>query len=440
MQTTDRSRRQFLRAIGLGAAGFAMAAPNRRFAQAAPAKPPNILLMMADDVGREALGCYGGESYETSNIDKLAAGGTRFTHAYCPPVCSPTRVKIMTGRYGFRTTQRWGHIPANERTFGHVLGEAGYATAAAGKWQMILLKKNPDHPQEMGFQESCLFGWHEGPRYHDPLVYETGEMKVLKGKYGPDVYCDFLIDFMERNKERPFLAYYPMALCHAISDDFKPPPPPGPDGEYQPYKELVATMDKNVGRLVAALERLGLRENTLVIFTTDNGSPSSFYTDIRPNGKYVRTPVRSKVNGKTVRGGKGSMGDGGTRVPLIANWPGVTPRGAVCDDLIDFSDFLPTLAELAGASVPEDRPIDGRSFAPQLAGNEGNPREWAYTQWRKKAWVRTRRWKLYRSGKLFDMANDPREKDPIPPEKASPEAKAAREKLQAVLDRLKKKA
>jgi len=434
MTSTKWNRRRFLKVMG-GAAGLTSLPVG--LAHGATTDKPNILLIMADDVGRDVLGCYGGESYETPNLDKLAATGTRFTHCYSAPVCSPSRVKIMTGRYGFRTTQKWGHIPADEITFGHALGKAGYATAVAGKWQMCLQKKDPQHVGKMGFQDSCVFGWHEGPRYHAPLTYQNGKLhQGPKDQYGPDLYFQFLLDFMERNRKGPFLAYYPMALCHAISDDFTPPPPPGPDGKYQTYKQLVEYMDKIIGRLVAGIEKLGLREKTLILYTTDNGTPRSLTSAVR-KGKHIQTPVRSLWNGRSVPGGKGKMTDAGTRVPLIANCPGVVPSGAVCDDLIDFSDFLPTLAELAGAKVPSDRPIDGRSFAPQLRGLKGRPREWVHNLHRKEAWVRTKRWKLYRNGKLFDVETDADEKKPVREKDASPEAAVARKKLQAVLDELK---
>jgi arylsulfatase A-like enzyme len=438
-------RREFLAAGAAALAGGALgraSAPAAAEAGGQPPERPNILLIMADDVGREVLGCYGGESYETPNIDRLAAGGTRFTYAFSCPVCAPTRVKIMTGRYGFRTTQKWGHIPPEERTFGHVLGDAGYATAIAGKWQMALLKNDPDHVRKTGFQKSCVFGWHEGPRYFGAFVYENGKpVRYPDDVYGPDVYVDFLVDFMKANRDRPFLAYYSMALCHAVSDDFWPPPPTPPgEKRYRSYARCVAAMDERVGRIVQAVEDLGLRERTLVLYTTDNGTPASFIVEAKEvdgKHKYPTEPVTSKWGGRMVRGGKGRMTDLGTRVPLIAHWPGVVPAGRVCDDLIDFSDVFPTLAELAGAAVPDDRPIDGRSFAPQLCGRRGNPRPWAYNQNKDDAWVRTHRWKLYRDGRLFDLEADPDEKKAIGPDGASDEAAAARRRLQAVLDGLK---
>ena len=397
---------------------------------------PNIVLIMADDIGTEILGCYGGTSYNTPNIDQLAETGIRFTNCYSAPKCSPSRVKIMTGRYLFRTTEKWGYIPPDEITFGHVLKSAGYTTALAGKWQMILLGGDPDHIQKMGFEQSCVFGWHEGPRYHDPYIWQNGHiLQDTKGRYGPDIYCDFLIDFITKNKDKPFLAYYPMALAHDISNDLATPPSPAPNGRYQSYKVLIEHMDKLVGRVVTTLEKLGLREKTLVLFTTDNGTPRKFISKFE-NGEYIDEPIISMKGEKTVIGGKGELTDAGTHVPLIANWPGITPSGTICDDLIDFSDFMSTLAELGLAELPKGVAIDGRSFAPQLRGEPGNPRDWAYTQWEGDAWVRTKHWKLYRSGNLFDMKIDPLEQKPAQAASETEDAASVRQSLQTVFEEL----
>ncbi len=397
---------------------------------------PNIVLFMADDVGTEILGCYEGTSYNTPNIDRLAKTGIRFTNCYSAPKCSPSRVKIMTGRYLFRTTEKWGYIPPDEITFGHVLKSAGYTTALAGKWQMILLGEDPDHIQKMGFGQSCVFGWHEGPRYHDPYIWQNGQiLQNVKGQYGPNIYCEFLIDFITKNKDNPFLAYYPMALAHEISNDLATPPSTAPNGRYQSYKELIEHMDKLVGRVVTTLDKLGLREKTLILFTTDNGTPRKFISKFE-NGEYINEPIISMKGEKTVIGGKGELTDAGTHVPLIANWPGITPSGTICDDLIDFSDFMPTLAELGLAELPKGVAIDGRSFVPQIYGEAGNPRDWIYNQFEGEAWVRTKHWKLYRSGNLFDMKIDPLEQTPIQNESETEESASIKQSLQAVFEKL----
>jgi len=436
-------RRTFLKHTGLAAASFALQGCTNSFAPRtrAAADKPNIVFIMADDVGQPVLGCYGGTSYKTPNLDRLARTGMRFNHCYSSPVCAPSRVKLMTGRYGFRNYKKWGHIPPDEITFGHLLQSAGYATAIAGKWQMCLQKNDPDHITKMGFQQNCVFGWHEGPRYYAPLIYENGKLRQEpEDKYGPDIFCQFITDFIKRNKDRPFLAYYSMAVCHAISNDLPSPPPTGPLGRYQTYKELAEYMDKLIGRLVSTLDELGLRENTLILFTGDNGTPPEFITKF-VDGKYVEEPFVSMVAGKPVIGGKGRLTDAGTRVPLIANWPGITPAGRVSDDLIDFSDFMPTFVELAGGKLPTDRVIDGQSFLSQIKGQNGNPREWAYCQDEgdeDRAWVRTRRWKLYRDGRLYNMENDPLEKSPILPDADNAENSAVRKELLKVFESLKK--
>jgi arylsulfatase A len=382
-------------------------------------QPPNIVFILADDLGTEVLGCYGGTTYDTPNIDALAESGLKFNHCYSAPLCSPSRVKLLTGRYGFRTGQEWGTIPADEITFGHLLKDAGYKTALAGKWQLILLKEDPNHIKKMGFEKSSVFGWHEGPRYYEPYIYENGEILLgVKDKYGPDVYSDYLIDFIKQNRNEPFLAYYPMSLPHDISDDLATPPSFGMKGRYESYKENVEYVDILVGKVIRTLDELGIREKTLIIFSGDNGTPNRYITKFE-NGKYIREPVYSKFGDSLFRGGKGSMTDAGTHVPLIANWKGITPKGQVNNDLIDFSDFMPTFVELAGGLLPEDRAIDGHSFVQQIRGEKGNPRKWAYQEWKGKVWIRNKEFKLYENGDLFDMVNDPYEKHPVDPENES---------------------
>ncbi len=400
-------------------------------------RPPNILFILADDLGTDVPGCYGGSSYNTPSIDQLSKDGILFTHCYSAPLCSPSRVKLLTGRYGFRTGQQWGYIPPGEVTFGHILKKAGYKTAIAGKWQMALLKDDPSHIKKMGFDESCVFGWHEGPRYYDPLVYENGKILMnTQDNYGPDIFSDFLIGFMQRNSHRPFLAYYAMTLPHEISNDFDTPPPYGPKGRYETYRENVEYADKLVGKVVKALDELGIRDNTVILFSGDNGTPYHYITKYE-DGQYVREPVYSLVNGVKVRGGKKFMTDAGTHVPLIVSWRGVSPAGTVNNDLVDFSDFMPTFAELAGTKPPADRVIDGHSFAPQIMGKKGTPRKWVYQEWEGEAWIRTQRWKLYEDGRLFDMAADPLEQRRIPAENDNKDAKKMRAFLENELANLK---
>jgi len=447
------NRRQFIKAAGLGttfltmcgslkAEGFGDGRPERIHPQASleaatlkSSRKPNIVLIMADDIGYECFGCYGSESYKTPVLDGLARTGMRFEHCYSQPLCTPSRVKIMTGQYNFRNYVNFGVLDPKQKTFGHLLRDCGYATCVVGKWQLYgsvnqstEIRGTGSLPQQAGFDEHCLWQITDrGPRYKDPVMVQNGKtLGDLKGKYGPDVSCDYALDFIEQHKAGPFLLYFPMALVHS-------PFVPTPDSEdwdkpkhknnTKYFADMVAYMDKIVGRIVGKLDKLGLRKNTLVLFTGDNGTARN---------------IRSKIADRVIRGGKGLTTDGGTHVPLIANQPGVVPAGKFCGDLVDFSDFVSTFAEAAGTEVPENMKVDGRSFLPQLRGEKRNPREWIFCHYDprwgnrgKRRFVRDKRWKLYDNGDLYDVPADKLEQNPNPP--GGPAAEA-RKRLQAVLD------
>ncbi len=442
------TRREFLRVLGGLAAGASL---GEAFAAAAGAreKRPNVVLILADDLGRECLASYGGTSWDTPHLDALAAGGTRFAHCYATPWCSPSRVELLTGKYGFRNYGAWGELDfARDVTFAQLLRQAGYATCVVGKWQFCRFDDpaNADHPRSAGFDESCLwFGLSEdpsgvqryAPKYWNPWLFQNGRRRTdLQGRYGPEVFCDYLIDFMRRRAARPFLALHSMLLPHP---PFEPTPRSGLvdralaslPGDVRSrfsqrfFAEHLAYLDFCVGRIVAALENLRLRERTLVLFTSDNGTPR---------------PIRSRIGDRVVPGGKGLMTDVGTRVPLLANWPGTVPAGRVCEDLVDLSDFLPTLLELGGGRLPQADVFDGRSFLPQLRGEVGQPREWVYYQsdpdYGMDRAVRTKEWKLLASGALYHMFEDPWEEHPLPAGAGPPEAGPARKRLQELLDSL----
>ena len=437
------SRRDFLRTTGAAAA--AMLTPGAARLRAAEGGRPNLVLIMADDLGYETLGCDGGTTYRTPNLDKLAAGGMRFEHAYCAPLCSPTRVLLMTGRYGFRNYKGWAVLDPKERTFGHVLREAGYATCVSGKWQLCKFDDpaNADHPRRAGFDESCVWTWHyrkEKPsRYWDPMIWQNGKLlEGTAGKFGPDIHCDFVIDFLRRHKNGPFFAYYPLNLVHApfvetpdsragAGGKARPAKGKAKGGNQDHYAAMVAYMDKCVGRVLAELDRLGLREKTLVLFTGDNGTPKG---------------IQSKMGQTVIPGGKGAMTDAGTHVPLVASWPGQVPAGKATDALVDFSDVLPTFAEAARAKLPDGVKIDGRSFLPILLGRKDAVREWAYIHHGDASVgpglraIRTQRWKLYADGRLFDIQADPFEKAPLDPKSEPSEARAIRKRLASALGTL----
>jgi arylsulfatase A len=445
------NRREFFKAASLGATFLAMpgsllkAAP--RLVRPSSGDRPNIILIMADDLGYECLGCDGGTSYKTPVLDELARTGMRFEHCYAQPLCTPSRVELMTGKYNFRNYTVFGSLDPKETTFGQVLKKSGYATYIAGKWQLYGGGAGT-RPEQAGFDEYCLWQVKDrGSRYADPTVLENGTLrKDIKSKYGPDIFCDFITHFIGRHESGPFFVYYPMALTHG---PFEPTPDSkewGQEGDRamrrtsKPranrkfFADMVAYMDKMVGRITAKLDELGLRKNTLILFTGDNGTPRG---------------ITSKIGSATVEGGKGFTTDAGTHVPLIANWRGTIPAGKVCDDLVDFTDFFPTLAEAAGTELEPGVAIDGHSFLPQLRGEKGRPRQWIYCyydpkmkarKWGLKIFARDKRYKLYQTGEFFDVQADPLEGRPIDASAAGPQAVAARARLQAVLDSMKKNA
>jgi arylsulfatase A len=236
---------------------------------------------------------------------------------------------------------------------------------------------------------------------------------------------EFLMDFITRHKEQPFYVHYAMSHMHAKilpTPDSKDATRSKATSE-ELYADNNAYMDKLVGKLVADLEKLGLREKTLLVFVGDNGTAPD-RADEAP------------VDGRPISGRKGTMLEGGSRVPLIVNWPGTTPAGKVNHDLTDFTDFMPTFAEFAGAKLPEGVKIDGHSFAPQIKGQRGTPREWVYVQLAGERYVRDARWKLTGTGEFFDLKGAPFTEVPVAADSTDADAKASREKLKAVLDDL----
>ena len=380
---------------------------------------PNIVLIMADDVGCEPIGAYGGERWKTPHIDALAKSGMRFDYCFAMPVCHPTRTTLLTGKYPFRLKSGWGSFPKNEEkhTLAQVLKRAGYATAVAGKWQLCLMKNDLQQPARMGFDQWSVFGWHEGARFHEPFIYEDGRLHTdTKGEYGPDLYVEFLGRFMEQSSaaKKPFFAFYSMALAHDVTDDIPVQVPyvPGKD-RWMDYGEMIVSMDDMVGKLVKKIDQLGLRDDTVILFTGDNGTAQRSKLRHIEGRKYEYEQVYSIRNGQRVPGGKGTLLDIGTNVPLIASWPGTIQAGSRGHELVDFSDWLPTLAKLAGAKPTQ--PHDGVSFTSTLLRTRRHEaRSYAFAEHRGgKAWVRTKRYKLYNDGRYFDIQADPMEKQPL---------------------------
>jgi arylsulfatase A len=379
---------------------------------------PNIIFILTDDVGLGELSCSGADRFKTPNVDALAKAGVRFGQCYSMALCGPSRATLLTGRYPFRTGIIDNHSENvmrmdKEIMISTVMKKAGYVTASAGKWGQM-----PAGPSEWGFNESLASGSASGQYWKGKYILNGKSQSLAEGKYFPDLTHDFVVDFINRHKDQPFFVYYSMIHIH-IPILPTPDSKTGANGD-QLYIDNIAYMDKLVGKLVAELDRLKLREKTLIVFAGDNGT--------------IKPPSYSPVNGRPLSGHKGSTSEGGTRVPMIVNWPGTAPAGKVNQDLVDFTDFLPTFAELGGASLPQGVTIDGHSFASQIKGEKGNPREWVYAELMGQSFVREARWKLKNDGELLNMKDAPFNEIPVPRNTTDAEAVAARKRLQVILD------
>lgn len=453
---TGHSRRTFLKAVSAGVCGF----PLVRLMGMDDRSPdrPNILLIMVDDLGKEWISSYGAEDIETPAIDSLAAGGMRFTLAYSMPQCTPTRATLLTGKYPWRTgwvnhwdVPRWGGgyfdwKQKENTTFARLMKDLGYATCAAGKWQINDFRVEPEAMRKHGFDEWCMWTGYEtgndpsGKRYLNPYINTPEGSRTYAGEFGPDVYTDYLIDFMRRHRDEPMCMYFPMALTHGPLV----PTPDEPDAseKMDKHKAMVRYTDKLVGRLVGELDRLGIRERTIVVFTTDNGTSGG---------------ITGMLNGRPVKGGKGKKTESGTCAPFIVNGPGRVPGGVVTDALTDFTDILPTLVELGGGKVPDDLVIDGVSIAPVILGKkQDSDRDWIMSLGHGPAKldekgvrgvndfatrvIRDKRFKVWvtnekKIDRIHDLEADPWEETNLIESDVS-EHKAALSKLQAVLDSL----
>ena len=396
-------RREFLKATGLAAAGMLL--NQSELSGASGKRPLNFIVIMADDLGAKELGCYGNKEHRTPNLDRLANTGVQFKTCYATPICHPTRFEIMTGQYGHHNKvyhfpgRRGGPVAgspqddiARHKTFAQVLKPRRYATALSGKWQ--LTGEIPTLVNECGFDEYCMWaykhnlpsgirhtgGWEGKPgvktsRYwHPSIVKNSKYLPTEPDDYGPDIFTDFIIDFVKRHKDRPFFVYYPMCLTHGPFYE-TPDTVKSEAGKFKNlrtnFKANVEYMDKLVGRIVQALDATGLRENTIVFFTGDNGTGGQ---------------------------GKGQSTELGARVPMIVNCPGIVKQQGTSNELVDLSDILPTLADFAGAKLPKGQVIDGQSFAPLLRGEMAPTREWIYSYLGDRQILRTKRWLLENNG------------------------------------------
>lgn len=411
-------RRDFLKTVGAGVAAGLL--PAMSFAQSGGRKP-NIIYIMADDLGYGDLGCYGQRHIKTPVLDALAAGGVRFTDHYAgSPVCAPSRCCLMTGLHtghayvrGNFEIQPQGQLPLPEgtATVARLLKEAGYATALIGKWGLGG-PGSVGEPTKQGFD--YFFGYmcqRHAHNYYTDFVYRNGEriavegnrmppdsrpdgagVAVEKGTWTPDLFLDEALRFIEQRKEGPFFLYYAMTIPHANNEG-------GPEGMEVPSDEpysreiwprqqkncaaMITRMDRDVGRLVEKIKELGLEKDTLILFTSDNG----------PHREGGNEPTFFQSSGP-LRGTKRETYEGGVRVPMIAYWPGRIAPGRVSGHVSAFWDFLPTACDIAGVRAPTG--IDGISFLPELLGQAQRKHDhlyWEFHEQGGKVGVRMGQWK-----------------------------------------------
>ena len=378
---------------------------------------PNVILIMADDLGYEALGINGADEYNTPVLDSLALNGINFNHAYSQPLCTPTRVKIMTGKPNYVNYEFFTYLNPNQKTFGNLFQENGYITALAGKWQLNGVQYDLDNnqdlnrPHKFGFDQYCLWWLRErGDRFANPNIVQNGEkLKKDINDYGPDIFTDFIVDFIDKNKDDPFFIYYPMALVH---DPFLPTPDSDDWTDLEKrnkgnkpiyFSDMLTYMDKIVGRISNALDKNKL-DNTILIFIGDNG------TD---------TKVVTLNKGTEIRGAKGSTIKYASNVPMIVNWKSQIKKGFESDAMIDFTDFYATFEDILNT---ESKKSYGKSILPLITNNDYSERDvlityydpiWGTGGLGRGVYAQNKEFKLYKNGNFFNFSNDLYEKKPI---------------------------
>jgi len=429
------NRREFLRIVGLGAA-----AVGGRSLAAAPAKSkarPNIIFIMADDLGYGHLGCYGQKKIRTPHVDKLADEGMRFTDFYAGyTVCAPSRSVLMTGLHHGHTPVRSNSgsssLLPSETTLAQVLQKSGYSTGGYGKWGLGI-ENTPGHPNRKGFDEFYGF-YHQvhGHFYYPYWIWRNDEKMLLpgnadgkRGQYVEDVLHEKAMAFIKAStaKGKPFFCYIPSIVPHvelAVPEESARPyrgkfprktindPRTGylgSDDAYAVYAGMISRLDAHVGEIMALLKKLKIDDNTLVIFTGDNGPQGGPWA-----------PLDEFFNGAgPLNGTKGSLHDGGIRVPFIARWPGKVKAGSTSAHIGGFHDMMATFADLAGAKAPKN---DGISIVPTLLGR-GDQQAHEYLFWGggRSTAVRMGKWKAVRSRKgswrLYDLSKDIGEKNDV---------------------------
>lgn len=412
---------------------------------------PNIVLILADDVGYEIPTYTGGQSYNTPNLNKLAKAGMQFTQCYSSPMCSPSRVMLLTGKYNFRNYTGWGALTLDQRTFGNMMKTAGYDTYIAGKWQL----DNGDlGVHTFGFDNYIIFEPYEDiqhnhdaspltiGRYKSPELLSNGAYldpsKVI-GKYCDDILVDSITSYAARSKanKKPFFIYYPMSLAH---DPFSPTPDDPEYASWDPttgnsdtafFPSMINYMDKKIGQVINRFDSMNLTKNTIFLFIGDNGTPHFIY---------------SQYKGQTIQGGKKQTNVWGTHVPMLVYWKGKVAPGSVNNNLVDFTDFLSSLADIANTPKPTTYgQLDGVSFYPSLSNPSMHIRDWVFCHYDNDRhsdqplyrFANNTTYKLYDSTNYFyNIAIDPGEQHIIPVSDMTPEELQTKSYFRHIIDSL----
>lgn len=402
----------------------------------------NIIIILEDDIGYEVPTYTGGQSYSTRQMDLLAQSGMQFTHCYSSAMCSPSRIMLLTGKYGFRNYYEWGILDSTQKTIANLLHNKGYATCAVGKWQL------DGHFKKFGFDEHCVFDPFEEAdsldidenrhRYKNPAIYQNGaylpESKT-EGKYSDDIFAAYATNFIERKKDSNFFLYFSFSECHT---PFSPPPNHNAFARYNPltapgnktyFPYMVKYMDSKINAIMQKLADENLLNNTYVFILGDNGT---------------ETAIVSKYKGRDITGGKHTTTEFGLHVPLILLGPGIQP-GSINRNIVDFSDFLPTIASITGTSVGSQYgTIDGQSFYNQFTNPSAKGRSWSYGYYfpypanakQKRVYVHDTAYKLYdasNSNRFYNLQRDSLEASPIASAKQTSQEKIIKNNFNQVL-------
>ena len=379
---------------------------------------PNVILIMADDIGYEVLSINGANDIRTPVLDSLARNGINFKNAYSQPLCTPTRVKIMTGKPNYENYEYFTYLNPKEKTFGNLFQDNGYKTLVAGKWQLNGVQFKLDdytdlkRPYTFGF-DSYMLWWlaERGSRFANPvLVNNEKKIDTSIDDYGPEIVSDYIVDFINEHSNSPFFIYYPMMLVH---DPFLPTPN-SKDWENEQnrlnsnnpeyFPEMVSYMDSTVGKIINALKNNNIDDNTIIIFLGDNGTDRKVFT---------------KNNNVLVKGSKGLTNKYGTNVPLIISWSKLKKIKNEQTPLVDLIDFYSTFEDLLNV---EKKTSNGVSLLPLLLGENFDERKYITTYYNpmwgslyknRAVYIQNKKYKLYKSGSFYNYQLDPEEMYPL---------------------------